>query len=141
MLSSEITTVQGGRLYYQRPRRHPAGRGRDAGRRWRGCCARRPRRGAQAHQPTEAAPGRQHARACGAGAARAAADPADHAAAPWRWPWRAATRTGRLTDAVAADVGSGPIQPPTALAWGQGPGGPSAVSVRRILVLVADHPG
>ncbi|WP_367273234.1 citrate/2-methylcitrate synthase [Phenylobacterium sp.] len=44
-----------------------------------------------------------------------------------------------LTDAVAADVGSGPIHNRLALAWGQGPGGPGADLIRRILVLVADH--
>jgi citrate synthase len=44
-----------------------------------------------------------------------------------------------LTDAIAGEVGGGAIHNRLALAWGQGPGGPGADLIRRILVLVADH--
>ena len=51
----------------------------------------------------------------------------------------AATLLDLLTDAVAGGVTGGAIHNRLALAWGQGPGGPGADLIRRILVLVADH--
>ena len=44
-----------------------------------------------------------------------------------------------MTDAIAGQVGGGAIHNRLALAWGQGPGGPGADLIRRILVLMADH--
>ncbi|WP_293473599.1 citrate synthase [Phenylobacterium sp.] len=139
VLSSEITTVQGGRLYY---------RGRDAirlaGTETLEAVARLLRGGHGAAlkrtdrpKPPQAADMR--ARAYLALATRAAADPPARGRAPLALAVEAATLLDVLTDAVTADVGSGPIHNRLALAWGQGPGGPGADLIRRMLVLVADH--
>ncbi len=139
VLASEITTVAGGRLYY---------RGRDAIRLAEAetleSVARLLRGGHGAAlkrtdrpQPPEAASMRE--RAFLALAARAAHDPPARGRAPLALAVEAATLLDVLTDAVAAYVGGGAIHNRLAFAWGQGPGGPGADLIRRILVLVADH--
>ncbi len=72
-------------------------------------------------------------------ALRAGTDPPARGRHPLALAVEAATLLDVLTDAVAADVGGGPIHNRLALAWGLGPGGPGADLIRRILVLVADH--
>lgn len=139
VLASAITTVSGGRLYY---------RGRDAIRlaetETLESVARLLRGGHGAAlkrtdrpRPPEAADMR--ARAYLALAARAAADPPTLGRAPLALAVEAATLLDVLTDAVAGEVGGGAIHNRLAFAWGQGPGGPGADLIRRILVLVADH--
>jgi citrate synthase len=88
-------------------------------------------------KPPEAADMR--ARAYLALATRAAVDPPARGRAPLALAIEAATLLDVLTDAVAGFVGGGAIHNRLALAWGQGPGGPGADLIRRILVLVADH--
>jgi citrate synthase len=72
-------------------------------------------------------------------ALRAGTDPPARGRQPLALAVEAATLLDVLTDAVAGDVGGGPIHNRLALAWGLGPGGPGADLIRRILVLVADH--
>jgi len=139
VLSSEITTVSGGRLFY---------RGRDAIRlaetETLESVARLLRGGHGAAlkrtdrpQPPQAAGMRE--RAFLALAQRAAVDAPARGRAPLALAVEAATLLDVLTDAIAGEVGGGAIHNRLALAWGQGPGGPGADLIRRILVLVADH--
>lgn len=139
VLASEITTVSGGRLYY---------RGRDAIRLAESetleAVARLLRGGHGAAlkrtdrpRPPQARDMRE--RAFLALAARAAADPPARGRAALALAVEAATLLDVLTDAIAGEVGGGAIHNRLALAWGQGPGGPGADLIRRILVLVADH--
>jgi len=139
VLSSEITTVSGGRLFY---------RGRDAIRLaeadtlesvarllrgGHGAALKRTER----PQPPEAPDTRTRAFLALAG--RAAVDLPARGRAPLALAVEAATLLDVLTDAVAGEVGGGAIHNRLALAWGLGPGGPGAELIRRILVLVADH--
>jgi citrate synthase len=139
VLASEITTVAAGRLYY---------RGRDAIRLaetetlesvarllrgGHGAALKRTERPAPPEAPE------MTARAFLALAGRAAVDPPARGRAPLALAVEAATLLDVLTDAVAGAVGGGAIHNRLALAWGQGPGGPGADLIRRMLVLVADH--
>ena len=139
VLASEITTVAGGRLFY---------RGRDAIRLaetetlesvarllrgGHGAALKRTERPAPPQHPD------MRTRAYLALALRAGADPPARGRQPLALAVEAATLLDVLTDAVAGDVGGGPIHNRLALAWGLGPGGPGADLIRRILVLVADH--
>ena len=139
VLSSEITTGSGGRLFY---------RGRDAIRLaetetlesvarllrgGHGAALKRTER----PKPPEAADMR--ARAYLALAERAAVDLPARGRAALALAVEAATLLDVLTDAIAGEVGGGAIHNRLALAWGLGPGGPGADLIRRILVLVADH--
>jgi citrate synthase len=72
-------------------------------------------------------------------AACAGVDPPARGRNPMMLAVEAATLLDVLTDAIAGEVGGGPIHNRLALAWGQGPGGPAADLIRRVLVLVADH--
>lgn len=139
VLASAITTVSGGRLYY---------RGRDAIRlaetETLEAVARLLRGGHGAalkrtDRPEPPQGPDLRARAFLALAARAASDPPARGRAPLVLAVEAATLLDVLTDAVAGQVGGGAIHNRLALAWGQGPGGPGADLIRRILVLVADH--
>ena len=139
VLASEITTVAGGRLFY---------RGRDAIRlaetETLESVARLLRGGhGAALKRTERPAPPQHSdmrtRAYLALALRAGTDPPARGRQPLALAVEAATLLDVLTDAVAGDVGGGPIHNRLALAWGLGPGGPGADLIRRILVLVADH--
>jgi citrate synthase len=139
VLSSEITTVAGGRLYY---------RGRDAIRlaetETLEAVARLLRGGHGAalkrtERPEAPADPDMRVRAFLALAARAAADPPARGRHPMALAVEAATLLDVLTDAVAGGVSGGAIHNRLALAWGLGPGGPGADLIRRILVLVADH--
>ena len=139
VLASEITTVAGGRLFY---------RGRDAIRlaetETLESVARLLRGGhGAALKRTERPAPPEHAdmrtRAYLALALRAGTDPPARGRQPLALAVEAATLLDVLTDAVAGDVGGGPIHNRLALAWGLGPGGPGADLIRRILVLVADH--
>ena len=139
VLSSEITTVAGGRLYY---------RGRDAirlaetetleavARLLRGGHGAALKRTERPEVPRDAD---MRVRAFLALAARAAADPPARGRHPMALAVEAATLLDVLTDAVAGSVSGGAIHNRLALAWGLGPGGPAADLIRRILVLVADH--
>jgi citrate synthase len=139
VLASEITTVAGGRLFY---------RGRDAIRLaetetlesvarllrgGHGAALKRTERPAPPQHPD------MRTRAYLALALRAGTDPPARGRQPLALAVEAATLLDVLTDAVAGDVGGGPIHNRLALAWGLGPGGPGADLIRRILVLVADH--
>lgn len=139
VLASAITTVQGGRLYY---------RGRDAIRLaetetleavarllrgGHGAALKRTERPAPPEGPD------MRLRAYLALAQRAAVDPPARGRAPLALAVEAATLMDVLADAIAGDVGVGPIHNRLALAWGQAPGGPGADLIRRMLVLVADH--
>jgi len=139
VLASEITTVAGGRLFY---------RGRDAIRLaetetlesvarllrgGHGAALKRTERPAPPEHPD------MRTRAYLALALRAGTDPPARGRQPLALAVEAATLLDVLTDAVAGDVGGGPIHNRLALAWGLGPGGPGADLIRRILVLVADH--
>lgn len=139
VLASAITTVQGGRLYY---------RGRDAIRLaetetleavarllrgGHGAALKRTERPA----PPEGADMRM--RSYLALARQAAVDPPARGRAPLALAVEAATLMDVLADAIAGDVGVGPIHNRLALAWGQAPGGAGADLIRRMLVLVADH--
>ncbi|WP_293680204.1 citrate synthase [uncultured Phenylobacterium sp.] len=140
VLSSEITTVSGGRLFY---------RGRDAIRlaetgETLEAVARLLRGGhgvalKRTDRPTPPDDLDARARAFAALAARAAVDPPARGRAPLSLAVEAATLLDVLTDAVAGAVGGGAIHNRLALAWGLGPGGPGADLIRRVLVLVADH--
>jgi len=139
VLSSEITTVAGGRLFY---------RGRDAIRLaeaetlesvarllrgGHGAALKRTER----PKPPEARDMRT--RGFLALAARAANDPPARGRNPLGLAVEAATLLDVFTDAIAGEVGGGAIHNRLALAWGLGPGGPGADLIRRCLVLVADH--
>jgi citrate synthase len=139
VLSSEITTIAGGRLFY---------RGRDAIRLaetetlesvarllrgGHGAALKRTERPAPPQHPD------MRTRAYLALALRAGSDPPARGRHPLALAVEAATLLDVLTDAVAGDVGGGAIHNRLALAWGLGPGGPGADLIRRILVLVADH--
>jgi citrate synthase len=139
VLASEITTVAGGRLFY---------RGRDAiglaetetlesvARLLRGGHGAALKRTERPNPPEAAG---KRSRAFLALAARAAVDPPARGRAPLALAVEAATLLDVLTDAVAGMVGGGAIHNRLAFAWGQGPGGPGADLIRRLLVLVADH--
>ena len=139
VLSSAITTVSDGRLFY---------RGRDAVelaetetleavarllRGGHGVALKRTER------PPPPSGGDMRARAFMALAARAGEDPPALGRHPLALAVEAATLLDVLTDAVAAQVGGGPIHNRLAMAWGLGPGGVGADLIRRILVLLADH--
>ena len=139
VLASAITTVSGGRLFY---------RGRDAVelaetetlesvarllRGGHGAALKRTDR----PLPPDAADMR--ARAFLALAAKAGQDAPALGRHPLALAVEAATLLDVLTDAIAGQVGGGPIHNRLALAWGLGPGGPGADLIRRILVLLADH--
>lgn len=139
VLASEITTVAGGRLFY---------RGRDAIRLsdtetlesvarllrgGHGAALKRTQRPQPPKHPD------MRTRAYLALAARAGSDPPARGRHPLVLAVEAATLLDVLTDAVAGEVWGGAIHNRLALAWGQGPGGPGADLIRRILVLVADH--
>ncbi|WP_334161477.1 citrate synthase [Phenylobacterium sp.] len=139
VLASEITTVAGGRLFY---------RGRDAIRLaetetleavarllrgGHGAALKRTERPAPPQAPD------MRARAFLALALRAGTDPPARGRQPLALAVEAATLLDVVTDAIAGEVGGGAIHNRLALAWGQGPGGPGADLIRRVLVLVADH--
>jgi citrate synthase len=139
VLSSAITTVSGGRLFY---------RGRDAIRlaetETLESVARLLRGGhgvalKRTERPTPPSGSDMRARAFAALAARAAGDPPARGRAPLALAMEAATLLDVLTDAIAGEVGGGAIHNRLAFAWGLGPGSPGADLIRRILVLVADH--
>lgn len=139
VLSSEITTVSGGRLFY---------RGRDAIRlaetETLESVARLLRGGHGAalkrtDRPRPPAGADMRTRGYLALAQRAATDAPARGRAPLALAVEAATLLDVLTDAIAGEVGGGAIHNRLAFAWGQGPGGPGADLIRRILVLVADH--
>ncbi|WP_068875151.1 MULTISPECIES: citrate synthase [unclassified Phenylobacterium] len=139
VLASAITTVSGGRLYY---------RGRDGIRlaetETLESVARLLRGGHGAalkrtDRPLPPAGPDMRTRGYLALALRAAADPPARGRAPLALAVEAATLLDVLTDAIAGEVGGGAIHNRLAMAWGQGPGGPGADLIRRILVLVADH--
>jgi citrate synthase len=139
VLASAITTVSAGRLFY---------RGRDAVelaqtetlesvarllRGGHGAALKRTDRPA----PPDAKDMRT--RAYLALAQRAGSDPPARGRHPLALAVEAATLLDVLADSVAGEVGGGAIHNRLALAWGQGPGGPGADLIRRLLVLVADH--
>lgn len=139
VLASAITTVSAGRLFY---------RGRDAvelaqtetlesvARLLRGGHGAALKRTDRPRPP----PGDDmRARAFAALAARAGEDAPALGRHPLALAVEAATLLDVLTDAIAGEVGGGPIHNRLALAWGLGPGGPGADLIRRILVLLADH--
>jgi citrate synthase len=139
VLSSEITTVAGGRLFY---------RGRDAIRlaetETLESVARLLRGGhGAALKRTERPDPPRHpdmrTRSYLALAARAGTDPPARGRNALVLAVEAATLLDVLADAVAGEVGGGAIHNRLALAWGLGPGGPGADLIRRFLVLVADH--
>jgi citrate synthase len=139
VLSSEITTVSGGRLFY---------RGRDAIRLAQTdtleAVARLLRGGHGAalkrtERPQPPAAPEMRTRGFLALAARAAVDPPARGRNPLALAVEAATLLDVFTDAIAGEVGGGAIHNRLALAWGLGPGGPGADLIRRCLVLVADH--
>ncbi|HQN52524.1 MAG TPA: citrate synthase [Phenylobacterium sp.] len=139
VLASAITTVSGGGLYY---------RGREAvalaetetlesvARLLRGGHGAALKRTERPEPPPGAD---MRARAFAALAARAGADPPALGRHPLALAVEAATLLDVMTDAIAGQVGGGAIHNRLALAWGQGPGGPGADLIRRILVLMADH--
>jgi len=139
VLASSITTVAGGRLFY---------RGRDAIRLadsetlesvarllrgGHGAALKRTDRPAPPKHPD------MRTRAYLALAARAGSDPPARGRHALALAVEAATLLDVLTDAVAGEAWGGAIHNRLALAWGQGPGGPGADLIRRLLVLVADH--
>lgn len=139
VLSSAITTVSGGRLFY---------RGRDAvelaetetleavARLLRGGHGAALKR---TDRPKPPEGGDMRSRAFMALAARAGIDPPARGRNPLALAVEAATLLDVLTDAMAGQVGGGAIANRLALAWGLGPGGPGADLIRRALVLLADH--
>ncbi|MBS0490944.1 MAG: citrate synthase, partial [Proteobacteria bacterium] len=135
VLTSAITTVSGGRLFY---------RGRDAVelaetetleatarllRGGHGAALKRTDRPRPPEGPD------MRSRAFLALAARAGQDPPARGRNPLALAVEAATLLDVLTDAVAGQQGGGAIAGRLALAWGQGPGGPGADLIRRALVL------
>jgi len=79
------------------------------------------------------------ARAFAVLAARAAADPPALGRNPLRLSMDAVSLLDEVADAMAGEVGEGPIHARLARAWGCDPGGPAADLIRRALVLTADH--
>jgi citrate synthase len=139
VLSSAITTVSGGRLFY---------RGRDAIglaqtetlesvarllRGGHGVALKGAERPAPPQHPDLAT------RAMLALAARAGTDAPALGRSPMALAVEAATLLDVTADAVCGRVGAGAIHNRLALAWGAGPGGEAADLIRRMLVLVADH--
>ena len=139
VLSSAITTVSGGRLFY---------RGRDAIqlaetetlesvarllRGGHGVALKRSDRPAPPQHPD------LRTRAMLALAGRAGSDPPARGRSAMALAVEAATLLDVLADAAAGEVGVGAIHNRLALAWGAGPGGEAADLIRRMLVLVADH--
>ena len=139
VLNSAITTIAEGRLYY---------RGRDAARlaetETLESIARLLRGG---HGAALKSAGREppppgdspSARAFAVLAARAATDPPALGRTPLRLSMDAASLLDGVADAMAGEVGEGPIHARLARAWGCDPGGPAADLIRRALVLTADH--
>ena len=139
VLSSAITTVSDGRLFY---------RGRNAvelaetetleavARLLRGGHGAALKRTERPLPPPGAD---MRARAFLALAARAGEDAPALGRHPLALAVEAATLLDVLTDAIAGQVGGGPIHNRLAMAWGLGPGGVGADLIRRILVLLADH--
>jgi len=139
VLNSAITTIAEGRLYY---------RGRDAVRlaetETLESIARllRGGHGAALKTPDRAPPPHgagPTARAFAVLAARAAADPPALGRNPLRLSMDAVSLLDEVADAMAGEVGEGPIHARLACAWGCDPGGPAADLIRRALVLTADH--
>ena len=139
VLNSAITTIAEGRLYY---------RGRDAVRlaetETLESIARllRGGHGAALKTPDRAPPPHgagPTARAFAVLAARAAADPPALGRNPLRLSMDAVSLLDEVADAMAGEVGEGPIHARLARAWGCDPGGPAADLIRRALVLTADH--
>jgi citrate synthase len=140
VLASSITTVAGGRLFY---RGRDAIRLADTGetlesvarllRGGHGAALKRTDRPKPPEHPD------MRTRAYLALATRAGSDPPARGRHPLALAVEAATLLDVLTDAVAGETWGGAIHNRLALAWGQGPGGPGADLIRRILVLVADH--
>lgn len=139
VLTSAITTISGGRLFY---------RGRDAvelsDTETLEAVARLLRGGHGAalkrtDRPRPPQGGDMRSRAFLALATRAGEDPPSRGRNPLALAVEAATLLDVLTDAVAGEVGGGAIANRLALAWGLGPGGPGADLIRRALVLLADH--
>jgi citrate synthase len=139
VLTSAITTISGGRLFY---------RGRDAvelaqtetlesvARLLRGGHGAALKRTDRPRPPDGED---MRSRAFLALAARAGEDPPARGRNPLALAVEAATLLDVLTDAIAGQVGGGAIAGRLALAWGLGPGGPGADLIRRALVLLADH--
>jgi citrate synthase len=139
VLNSAITTIAEGRLYY---------RGRDAVRlaetETLESIARllRGGHGAALKTPDRAPPPHgagPTARAFAVLAARAAADPPALGRNPLRLSMDAVSLLDEVADAMAGEVGEGPIHARLARAWGCDPAGPAADLIRRALVLTADH--
>lgn len=139
VLTSAITTISGGRLFY---------RGRDAVELAQTetleAVARLLRGGhgaalKSADRPRPPEGPDMRSRAFLALAAQAGSDPPSRGRNPLALAVEAATLLDVLTDAVAGQVGGGAIANRLALAWGLGPGGPGADLIRRALVLLADH--
>lgn len=139
ILESEITTVAGGRLYY---------RGRDAvslaevqtlegvARLLRGGHGVALKRSERPPPPG----GREmRERAFAVLAERAGRDPPARGRAPLTLAAEAATLLDLLTDAVAGEIGGGPIHARLADAWGRRGDARAADLIRRALVLLADH--
>jgi citrate synthase len=139
VLSSAITTVVGGRLFY---------RGRDVVRlaetETLESIARLLRGGhgaalKRSDRPTPPDHPDMRTRAHLALALRAAADPPARGRNPMALAIEAATLLDVLADAFAGEVSGGAIHNRLAIAWRLGPGGPGADLIRRMLVMVADH--
>jgi len=139
VLDSAITTVSGGRLYY---------RGRDAvdlsGSETLESTARLLRGGhgaalKRSERPPPPPAGDMRARAFLALAERAGSDPSALGRPALALAVEAATLLDVLADAVAGEIGGGPIHVRLASAWGRHASGPAADLIRRALVLLADH--
>jgi citrate synthase len=139
VLTSAITTIAGGRLYY---------RGRDAealaetssleavARLLRGGHGAALKAAGRAPPPTGDT---VRARAFAALAARAGAEPPARGRNPLTLSVQAGETMDALTDAVAGRLGEGPIHARLAGAWGHSPDSEGADLIRRALVLLADH--
>jgi citrate synthase len=139
VLDSAITTVAGGRLFY---------RGRDAvelaGSQTLEAVARLLRGGdgaalKRSERPPPPVADDMRARAFMALALRAGADPPARGRHSLALAAEAATLLDVLADAVAGEIGGGPIHERLAAAWGCHADGPAADLIRRALVLLADH--
>ena len=139
VLTSAITTVAGGRLFY---------RGRDAetlaetetleavARLLRGGDGASLKRAERSHPP----PGPTfRARAFAALAARAGSEPPTSGRNPLHLAMQAGAVLDVMADAAAGRAGEGPIHARLAAAWGLDPVGQGADLIRRALVLLADH--
>jgi citrate synthase len=139
VLTSAITTIAGGRLYY---------RGRDAEalaetetleavarllRGGHGAALKGAERPAPPHGPTV------QARAFAALAARAGVEPPAKSRNPLHLSVQAGEVLDAMADAAAGQAGRGPIHARLATAWGLNPAGDGAGLIRRALVLLADH--